>query len=97
MTPVGNKASTFYQLPTASNTTSLDRRMNCSHQKANERMQEITYTMSIIGCLCIVQDVGYSNLKIKLMIVSDLLNIWVKVFKNGPSKICGRQPLKNLK
>ena len=23
--------------------------------------------------------------------------IWVKVFKNGPNKICGRQPLKNLK
>ena len=23
--------------------------------------------------------------------------IWVKVFKNGPSKICGRQPLKKLK
>ena len=23
--------------------------------------------------------------------------IWVKVFKNGPSKICGRQSLKNLK
>ena len=23
--------------------------------------------------------------------------IWVKVFKNGPSKICGRQYLKNLK
>ena len=22
---------------------------------------------------------------------------WVKVFKNGPSEICGRQPLKNLK
>ena len=22
--------------------------------------------------------------------------IWVKVFKNGPSKICGRQPLKIL-
>ena len=22
--------------------------------------------------------------------------IWGKVFKNGPSKICGRQPLKNL-
>ena len=21
---------------------------------------------------------------------------WVKVFKNGPSKTCGRQPLKNL-
>ena len=24
-------------------------------------------------------------------------DIWVKVFKNRPSKICGRQPLKNLK
>ena len=24
-------------------------------------------------------------------------NKWNKVFKNGPSKICGRQPLKNLK
>ena len=22
-------------------------------------------------------------------------NIWKKVFKSGPSKICGRQPLKN--
>ena len=22
--------------------------------------------------------------------------IWDKVFKNGPGKICGRQPLKNL-
>ena len=25
------------------------------------------------------------------------LVIWDKVFKNGPSEICGRQPLKNLK
>ena len=24
-------------------------------------------------------------------------HIWVKVYKNGPSKICGRHPLKNLK
>ena len=23
-------------------------------------------------------------------------DIWDKVFKNGPSKICGRQPLKNV-
>ena len=23
--------------------------------------------------------------------------MWDKIFKNGPSKICGRQPLKNLK
>ena len=26
-----------------------------------------------------------------------LRNIWDKVFKNGPSKVCRRQPLKNLK
>ena len=25
------------------------------------------------------------------------LNRWAKVFKKGPNKICGRQPLKNLK
>ena len=24
-------------------------------------------------------------------------NIWEKVFKSAPSKICGREPLKNLK
>ena len=24
-------------------------------------------------------------------------NMWDKVFNNGPSEICGRQPLKNLK
>ena len=28
----------------------------------------------------------------------DILRIiWEKVFKNGPSKICGRQPIKTLK
>ena len=27
----------------------------------------------------------------------DVYFVWVKVFKNEPSKICGRQPLKNLK
>ena len=26
----------------------------------------------------------------------DAIQKWVKVFKNGPSKICGRQPLKNF-
>ena len=25
------------------------------------------------------------------------MEIWDKVFKSGPSKICGRQPLKNVK
>ena len=39
-----------------------------------------------------------SNCKISLKIYMQIINgKWVKVFKNGPSKICGRQPLKNLK
>ena len=39
------------------------------------------------------------NLILKLKTkMKDLRNInWDKVFKNGPSKICGRRPLKNLK
>ena len=28
---------------------------------------------------------------------TSLTKIWDKVFKNGPSNICGRQPFKNLK
>ena len=31
-----------------------------------------------------------------LQVVYSALFIWDKVFKNGPSKIFGRQPLKNL-
>ena len=31
-----------------------------------------------------------------IMILWYLYDMWVKVFKNGPSKICGRQPLKNF-
>ena len=27
----------------------------------------------------------------------EFILIWGKVFTNGPSKICGKQPLKNLK
>ena len=27
----------------------------------------------------------------------NLAIIWDKVLKNGPNKICGRQPLKNMK
>ena len=32
----------------------------------------------------------------KFLVKSDK-SIWAKVFKNGLNKICGRQPLKNLK
>ena len=33
----------------------------------------------------------------KRSIGNSLHIIWVNRFKNGPSKICGKQPLKNLK
>ena len=33
--------------------------------------------------------VSYEKLKTKMM-------VWVKVFKNEPIKICGRNPLKNV-
>ena len=29
--------------------------------------------------------------------LSNHCDIWDKIFKNGPSEMCGRQPLKNLK
>ena len=32
-----------------------------------------------------------------LIIAEELENKWNKVFKNGPSKICGKQSLKNQK
>ena len=31
------------------------------------------------------------------MSLKQRINIWGKVFENGESKICGRQPLKKLK
>ena len=36
-------------------------------------------------------------IKIILLYHVGFTNIWDKRFKNGPSKICGRQPLKYLK
>ena len=33
----------------------------------------------------------------KLKFNLNMNNIWDKVFKNAPSKICGREPLKNSK
>ena len=37
---------------------------------------------------------GNKMVKIEILVISI---IWDKVFKNGPCKTCGRQPLKNLK
>ena len=56
------------------------------------------------------QPMGYSNWIIVFLLFVNICtreplkqvnfssrNKWVKVLKNGPSKICGSQPLKNLK
>ena len=40
-------------------------------------------------------DLNISNEK--WIVSRSLSNIWCKIFKNGPSKSCGRQSLKNLK
>ena len=46
--------------------------------------------------------VGQKQIFFKKIMKDDLIlqnyvtNIWVKVFKDGPSKICGRQRLKNF-
>ena len=39
---------------------------------------------------------GYYALKVNIPLVVIIL-IWVKLFKNGLSRICGRQPFKSLK
>ena len=46
----------------------------------------------------------YTNLSINIYFFNPLFSCfenkivtWVKIFKYGPSKICGRQPLKYLK
>ena len=47
----------------------------------------------IFQLLCYSKTKAFS----KTVLSGRLCNIWDKVFKNRPSKICGRQPLKNLK
>ena len=38
----------------------------------------------------------FQQMKQLFFLQSVILYIWVKVFKNGPSKTCGRQSLKNV-
>ena len=46
------------------------------------RLHTLSYTHTIVEKRCTLEG---------------LTNTWNKVFKNGPNKICGKQPLKNLK
>ena len=52
-------------------------------------MDDFKWTFLILKKLVLVLGMTY--------LPDDLLNKWDKVFKNGPSKICGRQVLKDLK
>ena len=52
------------------------------------QLKEIHFGSHLVSlCVCSLSETLYDSLK----------NYWDKVFKNGPGKICGRQPLKNLK
>ena len=65
----------------------------------------------IFGCVnfcCMLKDCSGSlfrtckerkktSLSLCLICLGKAVSIWDQVFKNGPSKVCGRQPLKNLK
>ena len=58
--------------------------------------------IQIMGSVLLLKQRGYMHtvraiLKIYFSSYHMFYHIWVDVFKNGPNKICGRQPLKNLK
>ena len=63
----------------------------------NDPLQTFDYMYFInvprcaLPCCRIIEDIEVNG------IISMKWEKWVMVFKNGPSKICGRQPLKNLK
>ena len=62
-----------------------------------EILPAVNLFTSFLGILVIITnelDI-FQNKSFFITIFSE--HIWDKLFKNGPSKICGRQPLKNLK
>ena len=86
---------------------SLRRDIHLDHtpQKMKETADLVTFTEEILNVklhfLCNVRRVTSFkqsfNERLLNLILIDNDNIWDKVFKNGPSKICGTQLLKNLK
>ena len=63
--------------------------------------ESIGYSYSDSSSLIIMWSRDFGKIFISSVMDSlgsfNLDDIWVQVFKNEPSKICGRQPLKNLK
>ena len=59
----------------------------------------------IYSLLALIEKLAFYNKQLYGFIISikeiivccNVMDKWDKVFKNGPSKICGRQPLNNLK
>ena len=52
----------------------------------------MTYDFIVLCCFILRSVLRYTDTFPRFRVSK-----WDKVFKNGPSKICGRQPLKNLK
>ena len=65
-------------------------------RKSDNTNQRITVDNQQIKVMSSLKLLGL-QLDDKVDFNQHISNIWVKVFKNGPSKIFGRQPLKYLK
>ena len=57
------------------------------------------FLLNFIPFLCFLfsKTDNFTDSTLKLILNNSSSIIWDKVSKDGPSKICGRQPLKNLK
>ena len=79
---------------------SFDKRLSCVVNKANKLIAFLRKLQTFLSRKSIVT-IYKSFIRPYLdngdVINDQPFNKWVKVFKNGPSKICGRQPLENLK
>ena len=69
---------------------------NASSAKASKsKVFSCSFVIKSMFTLRCSVDYKWKLLTIRITIVRNIK--WDKVFKNGRSKICGRQPLKNLK
>ena len=68
----------------------------CGDIELNQGTKKKSSCYNISVCNWNLHSVNALNLTI-IDILQAYNAMWGKVFKNGPSKICGRQPLKNLK
>ena len=70
----------------------MDNSPNNEHLSLELNTKKLSILKNVSLCLQTIQ-----KLRLDYVSFTAKKHIWDKVFKNGPSKICGRQPLKNLK